>query len=383
VSKKIRILFGLEAAGGGALKHLVYLATNLQSDLFDITVIVSPRSNNAIIEIDKMAKLGIHVIKMPMIREISLMRDMNILVKIYYHLRSNKYDIVHSHSSKAGVYFRIAAFLNNVRVILHTPHSFYFQSKKGIRKVFFKKIEKILTKITDQVIVSENEMQHFVTNEIGAADKLININNAINFKDYIVHDKNEMVHLLGLSRNSIVIGAIGRLVEQKGYHTLVNVAHQIIKKFPDTIFIIGGDGEMKGHLNDAIKRLGMQKKIILLGHYEEVSKLYSAIDIFVSTSLWEGLPYALLEAMWYSKPIVATNLGYERIICDNEYLVENEDTNLFLDRLSNLIQSERLRMEIGKKNRLLVEENFSFTKFVEQHQKLYLKKHYDKVLGVS
>lgn len=369
--KKIKILFGLEAADGGALKHVIYLVLNLNYEIFDVTIMLSPRSIEAHAEIEKIKKRGIHVIILPMPREISFIKDVRVFFKIWHYLRTNNFDIVHSHSSKAGVYFRLASKLSNIPIILHTPHCFHFQSKSGLQKFFFIAIERFLARITDRCIVSSNEEQHFVENRIGSFHKLVNINNAINFRDYVKHDKHVMNELLGFSKASIVVGTICRIVKQKGLHMMIDVAQRIVTKYPGTIFIIAGTGEFSSLITEKINALGLQRKIVLLGHSEEVSKVYSAIDIFVNTSLWEGLPYALLEAMWYEKPIVAADLGYQGLL-DNEFLIPNRDTDLFCDKVSTLIENKKLRQQVGERNKSTVEANLSFDVFVNKHENLYL-----------
>ncbi len=133
--KKVKILFGLEAAGGGALKHLVYLVSHLNRDIFNITVILSDKRNNDIAEeINKMKQVGAKVTILPMKRGFNPINDIISFIKIYLLIRKTNFDIVHGHSSKAGALLRLAAYFNHVPSVLYTPHCFYFQGQNGIKK---------------------------------------------------------------------------------------------------------------------------------------------------------------------------------------------------------------------------------------------------------
>lgn len=370
---KIKILYGLEASSGGALKHVVYLATHLDRNFFDITVILSLRDSETYIAIDKLRTIGINVIVMSMSRDINFLNDFLCLFSITKYLLKNKFDIVHSHSSKAGFYFRIAAFIARVRKNLYTPHCFYFQSKKGWKRLIYIYIEKLLGLLSDNIIVSNNEREECIASKIVPENKLVNINNAINFAEYIEHKKETIRPSFNIPFNSIVIGTIGRLVKQKDILSLLYAARILIDINSNVYFIIAGTGELSDSLYQKIIELDLEKRVFMVGHYSEIGKVFSVIDIFISTSLWEGLPYVLLEAMWYKKPIVATSSAYS--ILDEEqlrYMVTPGNIHGICEKLTQLINDSKMRCVLGKMNRANIETNFSFEKFVRLHEKLYL-----------
>lgn len=183
--RKLKILYGLEAVGGGALKHLVYLATNLDHTIFEITIILSePRNESIDSQIDSLKKSGANLIMLNMCRNINLFKDLWVLLKLIALIFKGKYDIVHAHSSKAGGLFRFAAYLCNIPAIYYTPHCFYFQGKSGLKKIKFVWLEKILAKLTTMLIVSESERKAAIENKITNNSKILNINNAIDFDEY-------------------------------------------------------------------------------------------------------------------------------------------------------------------------------------------------------
>jgi glycosyltransferase involved in cell wall biosynthesis len=204
---------------------------------------------------------------------------------------------------------------------------------------------------------------------------LININNAIKFTDYVQPQSLSLAkEQLGINKkNCMVIGAIGRLTEQKDWITYIKAADEVLKIFPDTVFLIVGDGELRQFLCGLIQDLGLSRNILIVGHRPNVAEIYAAIDIFITTSVWEGLPYVILEAMWYRKPIVATNVGYDDVITDKEngFLVKVKDYKLLAQRINELICNKVLRSVMGQKGRDQVTSNFSFHSFIKSHEELY------------
>ncbi|GGB24191.1 glycosyltransferase family 4 protein [Puia dinghuensis] len=376
--KKIHILYGLEAADSGALKHLTYLATNLDQTIFEITVILSTRRSTeyAYRHIMQMRRSKIRVIVIPMERNIHFGKDIVSFWAIFSHLVQNQYDIVHAHSSKAGVLFRVAAWMARVPAIFYTPHCFYFQGKSGIKRAVYSAIERWMGAITDHIVVSNNERDAAMNYNIAGSEKLLNINNAIDFEEYKSCRRKEILkRAMGLQENALVVGAVGRLVEQKDWLTYIYAAKDTIARFPEAVFLIVGEGELREYLQDTIDFLGMTDKIIITGYYAEIAEIYSVIDIYVSTSLWEGLPYVLLEAMWFRKPVVATDLGYSDLIQEREngFLVTRKDYSLIAKRIGQLIQDQALRQRMGEKGHQRVSRLFTFQKFVRSHEKAYLQ----------
>ncbi|MBB5441235.1 glycosyltransferase involved in cell wall biosynthesis [Pedobacter sp. AK017] len=373
--RKYKILYGLEAADAGTLKHLTYLVTSISAELFDVTVILSTqRSTRVYADIEKMTAAGAKILVMPMKRKIVAWQDLKCFLTIWTHLRHHTYDIVHAHSSKAGILFRLAAWLNQVPLIIYTPHCFYFQSKKGIKKVFFASVERIMALITSYIIVANNEKRSALEQNVAPAAKLVNINNAINFNEYPQADPgNKLTRRLKITSDQMVVAAIGRLSVQKNWPMYIKTAAEVIREFEDVIFLIVGDGELQDELMAVIKNLEMESRIFFTGHYTHIAEVYALADIIVSTSLWEGLPYVLLEAMWYKKPLVATNLNYRNILfeAENAFLVEPGNDKLLAAQIKRLLLDKPKRRAMGELGHQLLKANFSFDFFIKKHEEVY------------
>lgn len=384
MAPKIKILYGLEAAGGGSLKHLVYLATRLNKDMFDITVILSNSRQECISsEIAKMESEGTTVLFLPMQRNISPINDMRLIIKLIFLIKKGRYDIVHAHSSKAGGIFRIAAWICRFPLVYYTPHCFYFQGKKGIQKKSYVLIERILGKLTTAIIVSESEKKQLIDNRVAPISKIVNINNAIDFNEYQQEKEFEKIKKhLKIPANTFIVGAIGRLVPQKDWETYIYAANLVLKNYPQTKFLIVGEGELFNELNKLIFKLNLENSIILTGQVKEIYKIYAVIDVFVNTSLWEGLPYVFLEAMKYRRPIIATNTGNDKIVIHEEtgFITPAKDYRFIASKIVSFIENKQLSIKMGEKGMEWLTLKYSFELFIRKHEQLYQEPHYPEII---
>ncbi|PCH91668.1 MAG: hypothetical protein COB85_08840 [Bacteroidetes bacterium] len=374
---QIKILFGLEATEGGAAKHLTYLATNLRKELFDITVIVSHhRSVLFKSDVLRMQARGVRVINIPMQRNINPLNDLYALVKIYYHIKNEKYDIVHAHSSKAGILFRVAAFLNRRPAIAYTPHCFYFQAYVGYFKFFYLYIEKLVAKFTDSIItVSSSEKDIAIREGIASVETIECIVNAIDLNEY--HQLQESTAIrqnYNITSTGPIIASIGRLTRQKDLLTYIHAAQVVLKTYPDAVFLIVGKGELHNKLRKTIDDLNLEQQVILTGEVKDIHQIYNIIDLLVNTSLWEGLPYVILEAMLFKRPVVATKVsGNQDIVIDGKtgYLAPQKNYELVAKAIEKILSNKSLANEMGKEGHKTLKKKFIFDNFISAHESLY------------
>jgi glycosyltransferase involved in cell wall biosynthesis len=372
---KIKILFGLEASAGGALKHVSYLVTRLNKEYFDPTVVLSKsRGNDLSIEIQKIQESGVRVLVMNLHRRISILKDMIAIIKIFSLIKKNRYEIVHAHSSKAGGIFRLAAYLNSVPIIFYTPHGLYYQGKAGLLRAIYICIERLLSFITTFVIVSDVEIYAITKYRIFPESKIISINNAIDCNEYKRSSHRTKIKAkLGIKGNPSIIGTVGRLVHQKDLKTYIFAAREVLKSHSNIVFLIVGEGYMEKKLRALIHSLDLEDNIILTGYISDIHEVYSIVDIYINSSLWEGLPYVILEAMWYEKPIIATQTGTESVVIHevNGYLCPVRDYAGIASRISVLLRDNNLASMLGKNSKRILKDKYSIHRFVEDHEALY------------
>jgi glycosyltransferase involved in cell wall biosynthesis len=233
----------------------------------------------------------------------------------------------------------------------------------------------MMARLTDHIVVSNNERAYAIRNGIAPAGKLVGINNAIDFKEYSTSFvANSLRAELNIPADTVVVGSVGRLTRQKDWATFLYAARETRKQVNNVAFLIVGEGEQKPYIKNMVETLGLGSAVHVAGYCHDMRNVYPAIDIFVNTSRWEGLPYVLAEAMWYKKPVIATDLNYGQIIRDNESgcLVAAGDPSAVSGKMLDLIRNEPLRKSMGQMGYRIARKHLSFRTFIQRHQQLYL-----------
>lgn len=179
---------------------------------------------------------------------------------------------------------------------------------------------------------------------------------------------------LGFCGDEILLGAVGRLVEEKGFINLIQAVSELVKQGYNIGLIIAGDGELRGALQQSIDSLGLTQRVRLAGFLEDPRELYRAVNIYVLSSISEGLPNVVLEAMASGRAVVATRInGVPRLIEDgiNGLIVEPNSVDALRQGITRLLENQSLRDEIGLAGRLTVERQFSFSHRMRQVVRIY------------
>ncbi|MFW6351705.1 MAG: glycosyltransferase [Bacteroidota bacterium] len=179
----------------------------------------------------------------------------------------------------------------------------------------------------------------------------------------------------GAVKNPLVVLSTGRLAYQKGFRYLIDAAAMVIKENPHVFFFLAGQGKLESILRERIEDLGISKNFILLGFVEDVHSLLKNADIFVLTSLYEGMPNSILEAMVHGLPIVSTRVnGVSELIEDgvNGYTIDSKNIQKIYSALDHLVNDEQRRAEFGQKAREYVSSEFSVKRMVQDLDQ-YLK----------
>ncbi|MCK7604892.1 glycosyltransferase family 4 protein [Geobacillus stearothermophilus] len=369
--KKVRLLYICEAMGGGVRRHLLDIIENIDLGSYDIHLIYGKNRADKIFlnSLPSLKQKGIYLYELKELdREISLKKDSKALIKIIKIINSINPDIVHCHSSKAGALGRAAAYLCGVKNIIYTPHAYMAQSPNLSHKKmkFYVGLEKLFSKITKVTInVSEGERQFALQNGIVTTNNSTVIYNGISRKDkYKKIRKN----------NRIIIGTVARLSEQKDPITFYNIAKNIVSKYDSVDFRYVGDGPFYEILKNKIEKDNLQKRIQLVGFKNNISDELAEFDIFITTSLYEGMPYALIEALSEGLPIVGTNVtGNNEIIFENinGYLFNIKDVNGAVQILEFLINNPEKIKSLGEQSYKIYIEKFTIEKMIEKLEKTY------------
>ncbi|WP_422106678.1 glycosyltransferase [Winogradskyella sp.] len=356
---KIKVLHLVEALGGGIYSYFVDLS-HYFGDRQDIkTYIAFSDKRNEIIP-DKIAQdinENIELIKIPIKKSISPILDSVAIYRFYKIIKSVEPDIIHLHSSKAGVIGRLSYILYaNSRVKLYyTPHGYAFLRKdisKFQRKMYWL-IEYSMKKLSGGTTIACGDTELEYSNKFG---KSILVRNGVNLP-------NITKHLESFSNRTLTVGILGRITFARN----PKMFNEIAERLKELNFIWIGDGELNSTIDaDNIEVTGWFPN-------REVGLRYlNNIDIYLQTSLWEGLPISLIEAMTLKKPIVATN------IIGNKDVVEHGVNGFLFDTVDdcvhyiNQLKDQKLRASFGENGRLIADKKFDFEKNLEQLSLIYL-----------
>lgn len=256
---------------------------------------------------------GVEVVNLPeMGREISPLNDLRCIGRLLGMIRKFQPDIVHTHTAKAGFVGRVAAVLGGVPVIAHTYHGHvlrgYFPAWKNY---LFRFLETNLSKRTDLLVtVSQQVAKELAEEQVAAAHRFEVVPLGLQLRSFLaVEPHAKLKNELGLSAQSRLIGAVGRLVPIKDLDALLQALALLQTDLPDLHVALVGDGESRAALLAKSQKLGLSKKVHFLGWRHDLGHVYGGLDLIVLSSRNEGTPVSLIEALAAGRPVVATQVG--------------------------------------------------------------------------
>lgn len=355
----MKVVHIIEALGGGVYTYFEDLTRHFENETIRQKVQTSILYSDLRKEINpqKVALLfkNLPTKKLAMKREINPFSDFKAIQLLVRELQKIKPDVVHLHSSKAGVLGRIACcFLRPKPLLFYTPHGYAFQRTdiSPISKKMYWYIEKYFQKIFGGITIACGDSEYELAKQLGKAEMIrngINISGIQHYRQPIANPR-------------LTIGTTGRISAQKNPKLFNLIALQ----FPNYQFIWVGDGEEREQLT--------APNIKITGWFLEKEKVYehlNSFDIYLQTSLWEGLPIAILEAMALQKPVIATRIkGNKDIILPNETGFLFQETSELSEYFKTL-EDPNVRDQFGKKAQSRGVNLFDATQNFTALQQLY------------
>ncbi|MBI2190713.1 MAG: glycosyltransferase family 4 protein [Planctomycetes bacterium] len=382
--RKIKVAIIIEATIGGTREHLRQIARRINLRRFNVTVIASAlRDPGFQQDMERMRRWGLRVLLLPMHREIRPGQDLLSLLWLCRHFAREGYDVVHTHSSKAGFLGRVAAGVSAVPHVFHTPHTFPFQSPRcsPLKGSFYRFLERFAGLFTEKmVLLSEAQRSLALGSGLLHEARTVVIPNgiAVRLPEELEASKVSRAEL-GLRDGDAVIGCVARLTWQKGHEHLLAAAAQLCGQRSDVSFALVGDGERRSELEREVDRLGLRGRVLFLGQREEARNIYPAFDLLAIPSLYEGLPYAALEAMAAGCPVVAFRLPeLAELIVHGQtgLLAEPGQSEDLAQQILRLIEDGELRGRMAAEARRVVGERYSAGPFIEKLEALYSGEEY-------
>jgi glycosyltransferase involved in cell wall biosynthesis len=424
--KVVRVIARLNM--GGPARHVSWLTSATQRAGIESILVagVVPPGEDDITDF-AVAQGVIPLIIPEMSREISA-KDIVTVWKLFQLFRRERPDIIHTHTAKAGTVGRVAGwlyrwltptvFLGRPRpcFFVHTYHGHIFHSYYGPSKTkFFLAIEKLLARMTDRVVVISQQQYHEIHNDFGVGRRsqfaliqegqfaIIPLGLDLDVYAQWKNLRQAARKDLGLKDTELAVGIVGRLTEIKNHAFFLQVAARYKELFGSgkttngeaqrLRFIIIGDGQLRHSLEQQAQTLALQDDVIFTGMRSDPESFYSALDVVALTSLNEGTPLTLIEAMANARPVIATAVGGvvdllgscdstagaptddgasdAYTICEHGITVKSHDADAFSHGLRFLVERRTLRREMGERGRAFVEQNHSKERLVADLVALY------------
>jgi len=364
---------------GGAQENTMYTAALLDPTRYRIEVLSGPQTGPEGSLIEEVRARGVPLTILPtLLRQVSPLNDARALLALIRLMRRERYTIVHTHSSKAGILGRIAAKLAGVPIIIHTVHgwSFHEHMVPAVRWTYIL-LERCTARFTDAlIVVAQPDIEKGLRAGIGKPEQYHLIRSAIPLDEFDPAgvDRDAARHALGLPLDAPVLGNVGRFSAQKNPLDWVRVAGKVARQLPDCHFLLVGDGPLRAEVEAALVAEGIAERTVLTGLRRDVPQLLATMDSFLLTSLWEGLPRVIPQAMAMRVPVVANRAdGTAEAITHGEtgFLCAPGNLDEAAAYCVQLLTQPDLRAAMGARGREFALQEFDVRQMVTQIDRLY------------
>ena len=365
-------LRGTYKGGGGPDKTILLSAVKHDKKRYYILVIYlrEPKDNDF--------QIGAMVARLGVANYVEVLDrsklDLKCLVELNRLLRSNNIQIIHVHDPKTILLGFLLKLLNPKIKIMYTAHGWMLNTDYDRLK---QKLEFLMLRSYPMhIAVSEATKKLMIESGI-KPDTIKVLYNSID-TDYWKNDGSlsTVREEFGLSNKSLIVGTVGRLSQEKGLPTFFKVVRNVINVYPNACFLIVGDGKgtIVDDLHQLVKEMGISGSVIFTGHRTDLRNIYLSFDLFLTTSLTEGLPNTVLEAMAIEVPVVATRVGgVPELVVDGQtgILCDTDDVDGITEVVLGLLSDFRQRQEFALNGRKRIVEKFSFDKRLESIETYY------------
>ena len=366
---------------GGAQENTLLSCQGQHDRGHDVTLITGPALGPEGSLMQRARSHGYRVeIVDDMRRAILPLRDWRSYAQLIRRLKELRPDVVHTHSSKAGIIGRWAAHRAGVPVVIHTIHGLAFTASTS-RPVngAYKMLERVTVPITTRIVCVADAMRdQSLAAHIGRPEQYVTVYSGMETAPFLQppRSRQEVRRELGLADEHIAVGTIARLFHLKGHEDLLAIAPDLCRRFPNLRWLWIGDGLLRGEFERQIAQLGLQDRFILTGLVPpaRIPELAGAMDILVHPSRREGLARALPQGGLAGKPVVTYDIdGAKEGLIDGEtgFVLPPFDKEKLAGALRRLLENPALRQRMGEAGRAFALSRFDAQRMVAALNGLY------------
>ena len=370
--KILQVAYKSSVSGGE--KVLFDLATSLKERGHEV-IAVSPEAGQLP---DELGKEGIRTEVIPFHKTY----DLRAARRLARFIKREKNEVLHSHSMLTSIISRIAGRWARVPVSVSTEHLTMELARGGrsreigerLKARYYRALGNYTSRYNQRVIAVSRAVRDDLIEQGIPARRITVIQNGIPLPQIDPAAGKRIRRELGIKEEETVIGAVGRLSPQKDYPTMLRAFSEVVRKSPEAVLLIAGDGYLRDNLQKLSDKLGIRERVKFLGYRSDVLEVVSSFDIYALSSLWEGLPLAVLEAMALQKPVAATAVpGTKEALVDGKtgFLVPLKNAHSLAGKIAELIKDPAKARKMGEAGRRRARERFTLKRVVDEHEALY------------
>ena len=346
----------------------------------DVCLITGPAigPEGSLIERARDRDLNVQVISQ-MRRSLNPVRDGSCYFELKRRLKEFQPDVVHTHSSKAGILGRRAAWSLKLPCV-HTIHgaAFHFGQPAMLQRAY-----KLAEKTADRwcqhfISVCDAMSEQYLAAGIGTPDKYTTIYSGMDVERFQnpTEPAESVRDRLGISSDDVVVGKIARLFNLKGHEYLIEAAPEIVRQVPNVKFLFVGDGNLREQFKSRIAEMGLTERFVFAGLVppDEVVNYIHAMDVVAHTSVWEGLARVLPQALIAGRPVISFDIDGASEVCIDDQtgiLVPPRSVDQVADAVVRLCGDADLRMKLGKQGQERFSDQFCHRQMTERVREVY------------
>jgi glycosyltransferase involved in cell wall biosynthesis len=360
---------------GGAQDVALQIARGLDPARFDVRLLAGP---GGLLDGEARERLGNRFVIVPsLVHPVRPLRDLAALVWLWLYLVREGVQVVHTHSSKAGLLGRLAAFFARTPKVVHTVHGWSFNDfQSGPVFGAFLGLERCLARVSDHlIVVAAGLRDKGLMLGLGRADRYVVVRAAVDLPAWggTPRSRAALKKLLPQLRPKVV-GVLANLKAQKAPLDFVRIAALVCRGRKDVDFVYVGDGPLKAEAQALAASLGIGSRLHFLGWQRSPRGLAAGFDVFLLPSLFEGLPCVFPQALSLGVPVVASQVdGAAELVKEgsNGFLCQPRDCGAFADRVGALLDRPDLRRRFSANAKLSVGPEFSYGTMLEKTADIY------------